>query len=469
MILLLWSLQNIFFERIYRQKKEKQTSTAMSSAITTLADGGSSMNESLQNIAAYYDVCILVTDRDLHTVASVESSPRCSIHSMNYLQLSALYSSAIAKGGTYTVYETLHESFPAPPPGIGKSMTPPETETELENKSMIMVSVISSDTGDQNVFFVNSILSPISETNSAIRSILVWISIVIFFLSVIISFIVSRSIARPISAITSEARNLSGGVFMPQAVDSDWCEEVHELSETLKAVGDELSITEKLRQELVANISHDLRTPLTLISGTAEMMKDFDDERTDENLNIIISESNRMNRLLKDAMDLSKIQSNTEPVDPKPFDLTSLLRGIASNHAGAAENEDYTVTFACDSTINALGNGVLIARVVENLVSNAINYLGDGDRVEIIQFREADGRHVRVEVRDNGEGISEEDLPHLFERYYRSKANHKRSSDGSGLGLSIVKSILDAHGSAYGVSSTPGAGSVFWFNLETAE
>lgn len=436
----------------------------MSSAITTVASGGENMNEALEDIAAYYNVCILVTDKDLNTVASVESSPRCNIHTMNYLQLSALYNSAVNKGGSYTEYSTLRGTLSSPPPGFGKSTSPSVREETPENISMIMVSVISSDTGEQNVFFINSILSTVGETKTAIRSILIWISITIFILSVITSFIISRAIARPISGIAKEARNLAGGVFTPELEYSGWCEEVHDLSEILRSVGDELSITEKLRQELIANISHDLRTPLTMISGTAEMMKDFEDERTDSNLDIIIKESGRMNRLLKDAMDLSKIQSHSEPVIPVPFNLTALLQGIVSVNSN--EGKDYTVSLLAGETITALGDESLIGRVVENLVSNAINYLGNGNRVEIAQLREADGHHIRVEVRDNGEGIAEEELPHLFERYYRSKANHKRNYDGSGLGLSIVKSILDAHGSAYGVSSSPGVGSVFWFYLE---
>ena len=204
-----------------------------------------------------------------------------------------------------------------------------------------------------------------------------------------------------------------------------------------------------------------------MIIAYAEAMQDLPEENTAENLQVVIDEGKRLTALVNDLLELSKLQSGAESVRMQTYDLTESIQAVLKRYAKLVEQEGYEIRFEYGSHVWIRADEYKIYQVIYNFINNAIHYTGDNKKVVVRQLLKPD--RVRIEVEDYGEGIKEEDLPYIWERYYKVDKAHKRSVNGSGLGLSIVKNILILHGADYGVKSSPGEGSIFWFELPLAE
>ena len=226
-----------------------------------------------------------------------------------------------------------------------------------------------------------------------------------------------------------------------------------------------------MQKDLIANVSHDLRTPLTMIAGYTEAMRDLPGEATPENMQIVIDETERLTRLVNDMLEISKYQNGAQIISPTKFSLTSTVRRTIERYAKLMERDGYAITFEADEDVCVNADEGRILQVIYNLISNAVNYTGEDKRVVITQTIEArrDGRYVTIAVTDTGIGIPKDELPLVWERYYKARDFHKRANMGTGLGLSIVKNILILHGAEFGVESTVGEGSTFWFTMRVVE
>ena len=200
-----------------------------------------------------------------------------------------------------------------------------------------------------------------------------------------------------------------------------------------------------------------------MITGYAEVMQDLPGEMTPENLQIIIDEANRLNLLVTDLLDISRLQSNTADIKMAPFSLTKCIESIFSRYTKLIESDGLNIVFEHDREVFVMGDELRITQVIYNLINNAINYIGE-DKTVIVRQSVPD-EQVRIDVIDHGEGMPEEQLPYHWVRYYRAGEEHRRAKIGTGLGLSIVKNVLLAHDGEYGVSSALGEGSDFWFIL----
>ena len=237
---------------------------------------------------------------------------------------------------------------------------------------------------------------------------------------------------------------------------------------TLNYAAKELSKNDNLQKELIANISHDLRTPLTMIKGYSEMMRDIPEENTPENIQAIIDEAERLSGLVNDLLDLSRVESGTKEFSTVPFDLTDAVTEVVNRYEKMNSAKGYNIEFEYQGEAMVKADKSMILQVIYNLTNNAINYCGDdlyvGIRQEILTDK--NGRRVaRISVIDHGEGIDPDKLPLIWDRYYKVDSAHRRAVVGTGLGLSIVKKILTRHNASYGVESKPGEGSTFWFEL----
>ena len=242
--------------------------------------------------------------------------------------------------------------------------------------------------------------------------------------------------------------------------------EIDELSDTLNYAKNEMVKTDDYRRDLMANVGHDLKTPLTLIKSYAEMVRDItfkDEEKRNEHLNVIINESDRLNELVNDIIELSKLESSANELVIEQYDLIKELKAIINKFEILELTENYNFVFTGPKEALIKADKKKINQVIYNLIGNAINYTGDDSTVYINVTKVKNG--FQVEVIDTGKGIDEETIKHVWNRYYKTEKKHKRNKVGTGLGLSIVREILEAHGFKYGVRSTIGKGTNFYFTL----
>ncbi len=312
--------------------------------------------------------------------------------------------------------------------------------------------------------FLNTSLDPLNSTISILQRHLFIITIVLLILGLILSFFMAKHISRPIDKITKSAKSLAEGDYNVH-FDGTGYYESEKLASALNFASTEISKVDNLRRDLMANISHDLRTPLTMVKAYAEMIRDLsgdNPQKREEHLNIIIDESDRLSALVNDILDLSKIESGNSALNITEFEIGEKLDEILQRYTLFKEQKGYTFTLIKDEPVTVKADEIKIEQVLYNLINNAINYSGDSREITIRQINSK--KSVRIEISDKGDGISPDLLPLIFDRYYRAEKSG-RDIIGTGLGLSIVKSILKKHSFPFGVQSELGKGSTFWFEI----
>ncbi len=318
--------------------------------------------------------------------------------------------------------------------------------------------------------FVEVRLDPVSSSVKILKEQLLLVSIFVCMLSVLIGIFISRKLSRPIEKINNEAKKLVKGEYDLVLDDKSAVTEIKELNETLKYTSVELSKTESLRREFMSNVSHDLKTPLTMIKAYAEMVRDLtykDKKKRDANLNVIIEESDRLNLLVNDILDLSKYQSNTIELEYSGFDLNDLVIEILNRYEIYKEKDGFKINYKKKKNLFVYADRKRIAQVIYNLLNNAINYCGDDKKIDI-SIIDCDNTY-KVEITNSGDGIKEEDLNLIWDKYYKIDKTYSRVQVGTGIGLSIVKNILELHDVKYGVTSTEGKSTTFYFELNKKE
>lgn len=245
----------------------------------------------------------------------------------------------------------------------------------------------------------------------------------------------------------------------------------NEMADRILTQMQELKQTDAMRRELLVNISHDLRTPLTSLRGHLEILQlkenNLTPEEKGEYLEIAEKESARLSKLVSKLFELAKLDASQVPFSPEPFMLFELVQDIAQKFELAAANKQITLkTDFPEHLPLVVGDIGLIERALENLIENALRYTPEGGTVTI-KLIPGEG-DVAVQVSDSGRGIAPEDLPKIFDRFYRGEKSRPTSSESAGLGLAIVKRILELHHSSIQVESSPGVGTVFTFRLALA-
>ena len=292
--------------------------------------------------------------------------------------------------------------------------------------------------GNGYIFLFTS-LEDIGTTTSLIKNQLIYVTLLAILFSIVIAMFLSRRIAKPISDMTKNAKKLAEGNYNVQFTTTG-IREIDELANTLNYLEQEVSKTDEYRRDLMANVSHDLKTPLTMIKAYAEMIRDItldNKEKTKENLNVIIDETDRLNILVNDILELSKLQNNQETLNIESFDIVELISDILKRYQIIKETENYNLILESPESIIVKADKKRISQVIYNLINNAINYTGD-DLTVTIRITES-SKDCKVEIIDTGKGIDETDLTNIWNRYYKKEKNHKRNVVGTGLGLSIVK------------------------------
>ena len=316
------------------------------------------------------------------------------------------------------------------------------------------------------VFLYNT-LEDLSVSNRILRNQLIYLTIIAIIFACFIAYFLSQKLTCPILDITKRAKKLGSGetITFPKYD----LEEVDELARVLEESGRDIEKNDELRRDLMANVSHDLKTPLTMIKAYAEMVRDMsyqNDEKRIMHCNIIMDEVDRLNLLVNDILALSKFEANAEEIKWESFDLVGEVKTIVNRYQIIKETEDYHIILNAPTKAMVKADKQKLNQVIYNLINNAINYTGKDKTVTINIKKEKDSYLVQIE--DTGKGIKEEEIPFIWNKYYKNEKNHQRNVVGTGLGLSIVKKILEGHQFKYGVESTKNKGTIFYFYVKKA-
>jgi signal transduction histidine kinase len=304
----------------------------------------------------------------------------------------------------------------------------------------------------------------LSET---INRFLLWGGLIAVAIALLFTFFLSRRISSPIHALTQTAKKLGRGDFA-QRVPVKGKGEIQELSAAFNSMAADLEQSEKTRRELVADIAHELRTPLTNIKGYLEAIDDGVLAADPVTLKSLNEEVGLLARLVADLHDLSLADSGQLKLARQGEDIGQLITREITVIRARAEAAGVTLAAALEEPLPQVNiDYYRIHEVLHNLLDNAVQHTPAGGRIDVTA--RADGRWVAVTVQDTGEGIPPEALPHIFDRFYRVDKSRTRATGGSGLGLTIVKRMVEAHGGRIEVRSETGRGSVFTFTLPATD
>ncbi len=310
-------------------------------------------------------------------------------------------------------------------------------------------------------------LYPDQITIRIVKNMLGYITFILLSVACFLAYALSRRITSPIENLTRSATELSQGNYNVRFDGSSFTE-TKELARALNKASYEMEKTDFYQREIIANVSHDLKTPLTMIRSYAEKIIDIsgnNPEKRNADLQIIISETERLNRLVTDMLSVSNLQSNNVEMHRETFDLVEAAKDVYESFMVLGSSQGYDVHFHPCKPAYVVGDRSKIMQVMTNFVSNAVKYSGDNKYIDIQIVKS--NRKVAFHCIDHGVGIPSDEISHVWDKYYRTSANHERDIEGTGLGLAISKSILNLHSAKYGVKSEEGKGSDFWFEMDT--
>lgn len=458
LLAILWFMQTVLLDSIYASYT-RQTLKAHSGVIAENIDNPE-LNSLLISICQENELSVYLLSEDGLIKSATERSTsirfdKASRKMFEYWELTS------KNGGTYITEVASSGVFTDS--GISLDYDPSHFIGKVPEKndysSLIVATEVLSSGGERSLLVLVSRMEPITSISDVLRMILSIATVLSFMIGIVFAYISSKGLASPIKNLSDSASQLANGDY-EVVFEGGGCREISQLSKTLNNTTQKLQKTDKLRKELLANVSHDLRTPLTMIGGYGEMMRDIPGENNAENIQIIIDETKRLTKLVNDALDLSKLQSGTFNFKPVVFCITDEVSDIISQFSKlSAGKADISFEFENDVFVNA--DEVLVSEAIYNLINNAV--IHGGEEISVNVRQSISGNNVRISVTDNGRGIPPEMLDDIWERY------QKGMGGGAGLGLAIVSTGIKMCGGTCGVKSEPGKGSEFWFELPIFE
>ena len=499
-LVMLWLFQIVFLESFYRGYRIRQVS-GFAERLAQHTDINL-LRLDANELAPGLEICVMALDEQQRELVNVEGTRNCLIHKMSPTTLRGWCQQAKESDGPLTrmfsvslldVSGTLRSEFlpsgavvlstrtPDPFGGEPRETPRPEDAPREEHRERAALRMLGqhSDTSQTFIYaqqltmadgtavtlLLNTQITPVAATVSALTAQMWMITAAVVIGAILLALLISKRVSRPIIETNDAARELSHAAYTRPA-HGDGYREIAELNTTLEHAAEELGQVERLQHELIANISHDLRTPLTMIGGYAEVMRDIPSENTPENMQIIIDETSRLSTLVNELLDFSRMQTGGTTLKPEVFDLTGTCESIIQRIGKLVSKDGYRVVFTPEERLSVYADETRIGQVIYNLIGNALTYTGEDKTVTVKQERRGDCAHI--EIHDSGKGISPEELPKIWNRYYRTKETHRRAIIGSGLGLNIVQTILEQHNAQFGAISDVGKGTTFWFELKLA-
>ena len=328
---------------------------------------------------------------------------------------------------------------------------------------------------NQMVYDISLAQSSSSQVRLMAKDMILTATIILVFTALSVGLWIYRSIAVPLVKLKKATQNIKEGnldfVLDVEGKDefSQLCQDFEEMRKRLKESTEEKILMDKENKELISNISHDLKTPITAVKGYVEGIMDGvadTPEKMDRYVRTIYNKTNEMDHLINELTFYSKIDTNRIPYTFSKLNVEDYFSDCAEELGLEMETKGIELVYAnyVEKDVQVIADGEQIRRVIHNIVSNAIKYMEKPKG--IIQLRVKDvGDFIQVEIEDNGKGIAAKDLPYIFDRFYRTDVSRNSSKGGSGIGLSIVKKIMEDHGGKVWATSRLGIGTIMYFVL----
>ena len=327
----------------------------------------------------------------------------------------------------------------------------------------------------QMVYDISLAQSSSNQVKLMAKDMILTATIILVFTALSVGLWIYRSIAVPLVKLKKATKNIKEGnldfVLEVEGNDefSQLCQDLEEMRKRLKESTEEKILMDKENKELISNISHDLKTPITAVKGYVEGIMDGvadTPEKMDRYVRTIYNKTNEMDHLINELTFYSKIDTNRIPYTFSKLNVEDYFSDCAEELGLEMETRGIELVYAnyVEKDVQVIADGEQIRRVIHNIVSNAIKYMEKPRG--IIQLRVKDvGDFIQVEIEDNGKGIAAKDLPYIFDRFYRTDVSRNSSKGGSGIGLSIVKKIMEDHGGKVWATSRLGIGTIMYFVL----
>lgn len=434
-ILLIWVCESFIFDALYKSYQ-----------INRLNDMVEEFNESNEDVyvlseklAYENEVCISVVDNNLVAFNFNTMQKGCILNKKN--------TTISKKVEDFIKSESLSEYYKVKNPATN-------------SKGLLYL----FKNNNKNILIYSN-LENVSSFVRIFRSQIIYFLVLIILCSILISIFIASKVTKPIREITKKAKSLGEGKY-DISFPKNGILEIDELSATLEDVQKDLNKSDEIKRDLMANVSHDLKTPLTMIKAYAEMIRDIsykEPKKMNEHLNIIMEESDRLTNLVNDILELSKVQNDGYLYNYEEYDLVKEIKKIIKRYEVMEYLEKYNFVLELPKKAIVKADKEKINQVIYNLLNNAINYTGD-DKLVKIKVTKNENNYL-IEITDSGKGIKPKEIPYIWDKYYKNDKNHQRDIVSTGLGLSIVKEILNKHNFEYGVKSKVGKGSTFYFKI----
>ena len=442
MLGLIYLFQTAFLDDFYYKQKISTLKNISANITSTLETTGRS--DGFSEYGMSNEVCI----RTVSNVERYNNNCGCSLKDMSVDTINQVARITIDNGGDYLFDDFKYVS-----------------KKEHRRDNLYLYARYLEINGDAVMVMVSSIVTPLDVTVKTLKSQYLVIALIVITMTAILSLLISAIVIRPLKRINAESRKLAQGEYEASNINPG-SKEFGELNNTLEKANTDIISADTARKELIGNVSHDLRTPLTMIVGYGEMMKDIPEEMNEENVDIIINEAKRLSSLVDDMLMLSKLDAGQIDLNLKALSAGELLKEVYGQYEKYCESIGAEISLEINEEFEFIADKNRMEQVLYNFVNNALNYNSKDEQKIVLGTRKQDDETYRIYVHDNGDGINENDIDKIWERYYKVDKDHKRPHIGSGIGLSLCKKILEQHNFAYGVSSKINEYSEFYFDVK---
>ncbi len=492
--IVLWLLQTVFIQNFYNYMLIDNTKTAADTIAESCTD--ESFGDTIDELSLSNSILVYITDLNGEIIYSSDQFKGLS--SKEHRKLNDTKSVFFARessgnetsGGEGSSSDTSKPDEPAPGysgseasrhyDDVSRPPMPSEYRSLPEGYGEFLTALESSDSGiyenttdglytygryiypdDEEccVLYISTTLDAVGPAVDIIRIQLIWVTIISLAMGFVLAWFIARGFARPVAKLTKKAEHIGQDDYN-EDFKKGFCSELDELSEVLDETSGKLKKSRVFQRELLANVSHDLRTPLTMIKGYAEMIRDIsrtDEEQCNADVEVIVREADRLSAMVNEILEYSEMQSIEIVPEAEAADMSAVVRRVCDNFKALYRSEGGEIKADIEEGIFISGDAGRLERAVYNLLDNAVNHNGDSKEI-LVELKRTEGK-AKLSITDHGKGIPPEELESIWDRYYTYRQRDKKGV--SGLGLAIVRQIVEMYGGECRAESEPGKGSTF--------